>query len=218
MHDFIWSSDVSGTVISVANPLLDRVAEVLNSEHQVLRSTLIMTVRREQEQLETILDLLQQEYSQPARTGRAQMLGSLMKLLAIWLERNASQRHFSGNQQDRKGEYLNRFNDLINRDFRQHRKVESYARELGITAPYLNNLCQNLVQRSALQLVHDRLLLEAKRELIYTVMSVSEIAYALGFQDPGYFNRFFKRITGQTPKQFRNSSVKSGGQGLGARG
>ena len=209
VHDFLWSEDVSGYVLSIANPLLEVVEQAVKKEQSVIKSTLIMTVRREQPQLESILELIQYEYNQPVINGRSEALGSLILLLGIWLERNAGQRHFSGNPQDKRSEYLNRYTDLINRDFIQHRKVESYAKELGITAPYLNNLCQQLVQRNALQLIHDRLLLEAKRHLIYTVLSISEIAYELGFNDPAYFNRFFKRLADLTPKQFRSQAISS---------
>lgn len=207
VHDFLWSEDVSGYVLSIANPMLDRIEQTIKQEHPVIKSTLIMTVRREKAQLESILNLIQYEYNQPVISGRSEALGSLVQLLAIWLERNAAHRHYSGNLHDKRSEHLNRYTDLINRDFTKHRKVESYAKELGITAPYLNNLCKQLVQRSALQLMHDRLLLEAKRHLIYTVLSISEIAYELGFNDPGYFNRFFKRLTDLTPKQFRTQAA-----------
>ncbi|WP_290701076.1 helix-turn-helix domain-containing protein [Amphritea sp.] len=209
VHDFLWSDDVSGYVLSIANPLLDNVGAVIQKERPVIKSTLIMTVRREQKQLESILELIQFEYNQSVISSRSEALGALVQILCIWLERNAVQRHFAGNSQDKKSEYLNRFSDLINRDFIQHRKVESYAKELGITAPYLNNLCQQLIQRSALHMVHNRLLLEAKRHLIYTVLSINEIAYELGFNDPAYFNRFFKRLSGLTPKQFRVKTINS---------
>ena len=209
VHDFLWSEDVSGYVLSIANPMLDNVDRTIRKEQPVIKSTLIMTVRREQPQLESILNLIQHEYNQPVISGRAEALGSLIQLLAIWLERNAAQRHYSGNLQDRKSEYLSRFNYLINTDFTQQRKIESYAQELGVTPPYLNKICQQLVQRSALQLVHDRLLLEAKRHLIYTALNISEVAYELGFNDPAYFNRFFKRLTGQTPRQFRAKADNS---------
>lgn len=95
---------------------------------------------------------------------------------------------------------------MINRDYALHRSVESYADELGITAHYLNNLCQQLVKKNALQLIHERLLLEAKRYLVYSAQNISEVAYQLGFVDPAYFTRFFKRLTGQSPKAFKNSA------------
>ena len=54
-----------------------------------------------------------------------------------------------------------------------------------------------------MQLVHARIVLEAKRQLRYTSVAVSEIAYALGFDDPAYFTRFFSRRTGLSPRAFR---------------
>ena len=202
VHDFLWSENVEGYVLSIANPLLEQVKNTLK-ENQTIKSTLIMPVRKHQQQLESILFLIQHEYNEPIASGRSESLAALVQLLAIWLERNTIQDKITGNMRNRKSDYLNQFHSLINKNFMQHRKVEHYAKELGITAPYLNNLCQQFVQQSALQLIHDRLLLEAKRHLIYTVLSVSEIAYALGFQDPAYFTRFFKRLTGIPPKTFR---------------
>ena len=72
-------------------------------------------------------------------------------------------------------------------------------------------ICQQLVEKSALQMVHERVLLEAKRSLIYTVQTISEIAYELGFTDPAYFTRFFRRLTGLSPKQFREKQAADNG-------
>ncbi|GAB3387028.1 hypothetical protein GCM10027514_28270 [Azotobacter armeniacus] len=56
-------------------------------------------------------------------------------------------------------------------------------------------------------MIHQRLLLEAKRNLIYTTMTVNELSDALGFNDPAYFSRFFRRLAGQSPKAFRQSAA-----------
>jgi AraC family transcriptional activator of pobA len=64
-------------------------------------------------------------------------------------------------------------------------------------------LSRRIAQKSALELIHERLLLEAKRNLIYTSTSISELSYAIGFSDPAYFTRFFKKATGEAPKAFR---------------
>jgi AraC family transcriptional activator of pobA len=63
-----------------------------------------------------------------------------------------------------------------------------------------------------LKVIHQRLITEAQRNLIYTGKTAADIALSLGFSDPAYFNRFFKRMTGQTPKNFR-TSMNSGLQG-----
>jgi len=205
VHDFSWSEDVEGSVISIALPLLDSIEEHLGKDQLVIKSTLLMTTLQSQPELEAIIDLLFREYHRAQEDSRANALSSLVNLLAIWLERNAPNRRNEISQQNRSAQYFNRFSQLINQDFTKQRRIESYAEELGITAPYLNSICHQLVQKNALQLVHERLLLEAKRNLLYTVLSISEIAYQLGFNDPAYFTRFFKRMTGQSPKTFRNA-------------
>jgi AraC family transcriptional activator of pobA len=58
-----------------------------------------------------------------------------------------------------------------------------------------------------LQVVHQRLLLEAKRNLIYTNMTVNQLAERLGFADPAYFSRFFRRLSGASPKAFRQRDI-----------
>jgi len=209
VHDFIWSENVEGYVLSIANPLLEQVERLLKKEQTTIKSTLVLPITKDQSALDSIFSLIQHEYNEPIINGRSESLGSLIQLLGIWLERHSSQTPHSGQVNNKKIDYLHHFNDLINKDFTQHKKVEDYAERLGITAPYLNNLCQQFVEKSALQLIHDRLLLEAKRYLMYTVLSISEIAYTIGFNDPAYFTRFFKRLTKMSPKQFRVKAIST---------
>ncbi|MNC62696.1 Bifunctional transcriptional activator/DNA repair enzyme AdaA [compost metagenome] len=76
---------------------------------------------------------------------------------------------------------------------------------------HLNNLCRELAGQTALQIIHQRLLLEAKRNLIYTNMSISQLSDGLGFSDPTYFSRFFRRLCGQTPNAFRQAGANPAG-------
>ena len=71
-------------------------------------------------------------------------------------------------------------------------------------------IAQTLAGKTALRLIHERLLLEARRELIYTTRPISTIADSLGFADPGYFTRFFKRLSGLSPKDFRRRTLGGG--------
>ncbi|CAN7240298.1 helix-turn-helix domain-containing protein [Pseudoduganella sp. LjRoot289] len=80
-----------------------------------------------------------------------------------------------------------------------------YADALRITHPRLNRLCLKLSGQSAFELTQDRLMLEACPKLIYLPASIASIAYELGFQDPAYFSRLFKKRVGVTPKVFRQS-------------
>nr|AIK66560.1 transcriptional regulator AraC family [Arhodomonas sp. Seminole] len=98
---------------------------------------------------------------------------------------------------------MQRFQALVEDRYREQPSVEALAGELGITAAHLNTLCRRLTGRSPLQLLHERVLLEAKRELTYTNLTISRIADGLGFSEPAYFTRFFKRMTGLSPRAFR---------------
>jgi AraC family transcriptional activator of pobA len=96
-----------------------------------------------------------------------------------------------------------RFGDLIERRFRGNQSVADYAAALHVSESRLRNACLAIAGQSPIQLIHARILLEAKRRLHYTDGPVSEIAYGLGFDDPAYFTRFFTRRAGLSPRAFR---------------
>jgi AraC-like DNA-binding protein len=76
---------------------------------------------------------------------------------------------------------------------------------MNISPNYLNQICKKIVGKTASQLLYERLLVEAQRLLTHTTQSVKEIGYLLGFDDPSYFVRFFRKQAGQTPAEFREA-------------
>lgn len=98
---------------------------------------------------------------------------------------------------------LTNFRLLINKHYNTIRLPKEYAELLYITPNHLNALCQDLLGKTAGELIRDRILLEAKRLLVNESLTITEIAYALNFQDNSYFNRFFKKNMGMTPEAFR---------------
>ncbi len=99
-----------------------------------------------------------------------------------------------------------RLRSLIERHFREHHRPAEYARRLRITVGHLNHLSRRHLGRTAGVVIRERLALEAKRQLVHTDASAAEVGYALGFKDPAYFARFFKRATGESPTAFRTRS------------
>jgi len=100
---------------------------------------------------------------------------------------------------------VQRFRQLIELHYRDNLSIEAFAKLLGVTRAHLHHACGRSARCTPLQLVHDRLVEEARLRLESTEFPVEQIAYALGFRDPGYFNRFFKRLTGVAPGAYRQS-------------
>lgn len=98
---------------------------------------------------------------------------------------------------------LAKFNMLIERHYKEEKLVTFYASKLNLSANYLNILCKKNLSISATQLIQQRVLLEAKRLLQSTDLSIKEIAFELGFVDHAYFSNFFKSHIGTTPTAFR---------------
>lgn len=99
-----------------------------------------------------------------------------------------------------------RFLALVESHYLEHWPVARYAERLGTSTDRLNRVTRAHAGRSALELIHERLQREASRRLIYLVAPVSRLAHELGFDDPAYFCRFFKRRTGLSPTAFRSAA------------
>lgn len=108
---------------------------------------------------------------------------------------------------DHAQEITDEFRRLVDAHYTEHWPIARYAEQLNVTESRLNRLCSKRYGHTALAATHERLLLEARRRLIYTGVPVSQLAYELGFSDPPYFCRFFKRLTGQSPSAFRMANA-----------
>nr|WP_237690504.1 AraC family transcriptional regulator [Salegentibacter lacus] len=86
-----------------------------------------------------------------------------------------------------------------------HKQVTYYAEKLNLTSYQLNAITKNNSGKNCSQLINERIILEAKRHLLATSNQVKEIAYHLGYDDPSYFIRFFKKHTEFTPEDFRQN-------------
>ncbi|MBS1663621.1 MAG: helix-turn-helix domain-containing protein [Bacteroidetes bacterium] len=106
-----------------------------------------------------------------------------------------------------KQQVLQNLKKLVEQHYKTLRRPSEYAELLFITPNHLNALCQELLGRSAGEVIRDRVLLEAKRLLTNADMTATQIAYELNFQDNSYFNRFFKKYEGVTPDEFRRAHV-----------
>jgi len=134
--------------------------------------------------------------------GKKQLFECHLFSLLIKLGRHLHASH----RQPTEGHYevrYHQFCELVEKHYREHQPCQFYADALCTTPIGLNRACKAVAGKSAGDLLQDRLALEAQRMLIYSPAPVSLIAYELGFSDPAYFSRFFKRRVGVTPSIFR---------------
>lgn len=95
------------------------------------------------------------------------------------------------------------FHELVEKNFRNHHSVEFYAAQTGLSTKSLTAKVNRIIGKNVRDMIQERCILESKRLLAYSDMSVSEIAFYLGYEDPNYFTRFFKLKTKTNPGKFR---------------
>lgn len=128
-----------------------------------------------------------------------------LKLLLALIVRLRAAHGFSATGQTPKAALLRRFRQLVEVRFREHLPLAHYARALGISEDRLHAVASRAAGVPPKEIMQRRLALEAKRHLLYTTMTIKEIAYDLGFHDPAYFCRFFTRRAGMAPSVYRKS-------------
>ena len=206
VHGFRFAPETDGRVISIAEHLLEDAYEEKAAKfiQPLLSQACYIDFNGHRNMFSELWPLIQQLESESAfmREGRALMSEYLIKAILLLLHRQ----HMNGQTSiaaKTEASHAHQLKELIEKHYREHWSSHQYADVLGTSTSRLNRLCKTTFNQSVLDLIHDRVLLEAKRSLIYTARSVEEISYDLGFKDPGYFSRFFKRATGIPPGKFR---------------
>jgi len=134
---------------------------------------------------------------------QGEMLRSLLKRLLIQSTRMVKK---DLPQPDISNVHLNvirEYNNLVEKHFREFHQVKDYADLLFKSPKTLSNLFPKYSDRSPIMVINDRILLEAKRLLLYSDKSTNEIASELGYLDPGHFSKFFKKHEGLSPTNFK---------------
>lgn len=150
------------------------------------------------ERLNKVYELLEAEYQD--NSGDLQMIKSLLKVFLLHLTKMKKE-EFTTLDINQKRAYD--FLMLLEDHYIHERNMEFYAGKLTISAKRLNQVLKEVFNQTGVQLLHDRLILEAKRQIIHSENSIKEVAWILGFKDRPYFSRFFKVHTGQTPEAFQ---------------
>lgn len=143
---------------------------------------------------------------QEEESGMEEMLRILLKQIIIRSTRLWKQAHQVQNEESRQDvEFARRFSQLVEAHYITRHSVADYAELLNITPKALQKRVAKYSKLTPNDIIKDRIILEAKRLLVHTELSVKEIGYKLGYEDPAYFIRLFTNHTEESPQHFRKS-------------
>ncbi|MBI1201992.1 MAG: helix-turn-helix domain-containing protein [Rhodopseudomonas sp.] len=200
VHGFSFKPGTQGWVVTMPSEILD---EVLTPTEGLGRALSRAAVLRGTPAMRQTMKEIFAEYSgrhfaraHILKARSALLLGLVARALA---DNDAPPGHGHG------AELIRQFEALIDSHYLQHWPVARYAATLKITPTHLSRLTREAYGCPASQMIRDRVVREARRNLVYTNMAISTIAYSLGFSDPAYFSRTFAAATGLSPSEFRDS-------------
>lgn len=137
---------------------------------------------------------------------KQQMLEHFSKLLIMQIARVGGQDVSTTVDNSNDLRLYRRYSDLVEQHYADHWQLSDYTDKVGVSQSRLNQVCQKVANNPPKKLIHDRLLRETKRLLIFSNLSSNQISYRLGFKEPAYFSRFFKQNTGMTPQSYRRAN------------
>jgi AraC family transcriptional regulator, transcriptional activator of pobA len=208
-HGFRFEPDMTeGWVISftedAAEPLTDRAGDAL-MRMRALAAEPVVPIRDEAEmaRLSALCRELFEEGSL-ARGGYRFAMRGLLVLIAVSVARLAASRERVGTIAQPADTTVVQLRALIDENFRAQRQLGFYADKLSMTVDRLNDRVKQSTGVTAGHLIRQRLLTEAKRQLVFTAQPIHDISKELAFADPSHFARFFRKQTGTTPHEFRD--------------
>lgn len=197
VHGYQFEPGTTGWVVTVASEVLDEwLSEGEGLRPLLARPALIDANLR----IRAVTEAIFTEH-EGRDFGRAHALRAQVALLAGLVARAMSQTVQSAGTAETP--LQRRFEALVEAHYNEHLAIADYARRLAVTPTHLSRVMREATGRPASAFIEDRLIREARRNLAYSNLSISEIAYGLGYQDPAYFSRVFTRATGLSPRAFR---------------
>jgi AraC family transcriptional activator of pobA len=206
VHGFAFLVDTDGYVVTLADTLLSDLARDERSFRALFAAANCASLEADpvhfQELMETIPKLRRElvwiaPASAAAATARlTTLLVSAVRALHQPLEETSA----AGNA---RAALVARLREKIETHLREALSISQYAKALNVTPARLRAACLEVTGKTPARVLEERLILEAKRNLTYTNMTVAQIAYYLGFTDPAYFSRFFGKLAGVSPATFR---------------
>ncbi|MBB4800128.1 AraC-like DNA-binding protein [Flavobacterium nitrogenifigens] len=207
MHHWSLSEDIEGFVIIFSQELYNlyfgqKKINDYNFYNSIHNRPEMVFEEKEIPKILPYFDLLIQENSQDNKFQLDKLL-NLLDCIHIEVSRKYGETY--SHQTHSYNIKINKFESLLEEYFRTQKLPSFYAEKLNITLKHLNRICNEILQKTATEVITDRVILEIKRMLIDKQLAVNEVAFKVGYEDYSYFSRFFKKQTGMSPTEFRNT-------------
>lgn len=187
--------------------LLNDVRNTLSCWECMFNQIMIpVTSQKDLNELKTYASLIQQEFTQ-LRHQKDLVIKNLLNAFLITAARLGTCKTKLATMNSSQNKILQQFRTLVDDHFVSKTQVAEYADMIYITPGHLNDTIKTVTGRTAKQMIDEKRINEAKRLLFWGDLSVKQIASHLNFEDDAYFNRFFKKHTGQTPALFQRNSL-----------
>jgi len=206
VHGFSFAEDTEGYVITLADTLLRDLARDERSFRSLFADANCTSLAEDPAHVQELADTLPKlrrelVWSAPASaTAATARLTTLLVSAVRALHQPSEVISAAGNA---RAALVARLREKIETHLRSGLSVGRYAQALNVTPARLRAACVEVTGKTPARVLEERLVLEAKRNLTYTNMTVAQIAYYLGFTDPAYFSRFFSKLAGESPAVFR---------------
>lgn len=203
-HSFVTDDHAHGYVITASQALVWRLLDIEIGRNDIASTAMqpfCMEIPPQHRLVDWFKHLLVEQDNGEFMSEVSNQ--ALLQLILIDILRLANNQPTNTSYRSSDVNVFNQFNQLIEQHYKQHWTLPQYANELGLTTARLNDICRRISGLASKRLVADRVMQEARRLLVLTAMSVQEAAYELGFKDPAYFARFFKKNAGETASEFR---------------
>jgi AraC family transcriptional regulator, transcriptional activator of pobA len=211
-HGFLFEPNSSGSVITFSVSLLDKIC--MDSPATKLEFSQMRVIEGNGNKgsfgkLATLIGLLKTEIEEP-QLEKNLVLKSIITLLITEIFRlSYSENRESFVGKNRSLAIFNIFQKSIIQSRNPQKNIQEYAAEQNISSIHLNRICKEIASKTANSAINAYFILEAKKYLLHTDYSISEVAYQLNFNDAAYFSRLFKKNVGVNPKEFRNAQKQA---------
>lgn len=203
VHAFAFERGTQGWVATLADDLVEQLLSPTGDERRVLARGGVFAA---DDTLPLLMAQITTEFEGTA-ASRALLLQGLSAVL-LGLAARAAQRAAPPQRDSPGSALLRRFEAEVDSHLLSHRSVAAHARALAVSPTHLSRVVRAATGQPASRLIEARLMREARRQLAYTSLPVTTIAYTLGFADPAYFSRVFRRVEGLSPRAFRERLVR----------